>query len=703
MSVKDIEIFGVPGVRLRRNSGSATDARPQINLIEGSGISLTVTDDPTGDEVDVQITCSVTVDYDAPTVVLGAAAVEGSAEAALRTDCTIKAFDDGATPEALGTAATGDDAYSARRDHVHPMPDAGDVGAATAATYVVAANDSSALSKSRADAVCDGTADQSEINTAIAAVAAAGGGRVILLEGTFTVNGSIVMDNQQKVTLEGQGMGTLVTIANSANYHIIHIGGAGGDDSSYTRIKNINFDGNVDGIAGTLYIIYIYDSSGTYQKNIEISGCYFTKWETRAIYANRANGIRIVNNMFKYAGTSYALHITTTDDYVIANNVFDNGGLNLGAGNYITYSTHGVVANNVVHSINGGFNFEYNCYHTVVVGNSIYGQNTSNGRGFALTDCQYMTFADNTVYNMQYGVYVIGYIREVSFIGNHWDTTVTAFNMSPSGDCYHVILSGNEVRVASQYGFYLKRLYSSVINNNIVFWCNYDGISVVQLAAESLGLVIQGNHTSNCGMTGGNRSHIYNEATETIIDANSCGPDNQANKGLYAIKSTGNNCDIVHNDLRVGTTAPLLNTGTLCQVQGNRGTSQVQETDFRYMKNSSGGQLVAGDLVVLNAAAGGDEFTTSTTQGDDLVVGMVAATIADTAYGLVQVLGKTTALKVDGTTDIAIGDFIGCFTTAGIGQKAAAGDMAIAIALEAYTTDDSSGVIDALLITPRKI
>ena len=57
----------------------------------------------------------------------------------------------------------------------------------------------------------------------------------------------------------------------------------------------------------------------------------------------------------------------------------------------------------------------------------------------------------------------------------------------------------------------------------------------------------------------------------------------------------------------------------------------------------------------------------------------------------------------DGTTDIAIGDPLGAFTTAKIAMKAAAGDMAFAVALEAYTTDDSSGVIDALLIVPRKI
>jgi len=123
----------------------------------------------------------------------------------------------------------------------------------------------------------------------------------------------------------------------------------------------------------------------------------------------------------------------------------------------------------------------------------------------------------------------------------------------------------------------------------------------------------------------------------------------------------------------------------------------------KYVKNTSGGDLVAGNLVTLKAVAGGNEITTTTTQGDDLVLGMLAEDIANNGYGMVQTLGKTTLLKVDGTTDIAIGDFIGTFTTAGIGMKCSAGDMAIAIALEAYTTDDSAGVIDALLITPRKI
>jgi hypothetical protein len=121
------------------------------------------------------------------------------------------------------------------------------------------------------------------------------------------------------------------------------------------------------------------------------------------------------------------------------------------------------------------------------------------------------------------------------------------------------------------------------------------------------------------------------------------------------------------------------------------------------MKNTSGGSLAAGDTVVLKAVASGDEITTTTTGGDTKVFGMVDETISDNAWGVILVEGYTTKLKVDGTTDIAIGDYLTTFTTAKIAAKASAGQICHAIALEAYTKDDSSGVIDALLIKKVQI
>ena len=117
-------------------------------------------------------------------------------------------------------------------------------------------------------------------------------------------------------------------------------------------------------------------------------------------------------------------------------------------------------------------------------------------------------------------------------------------------------------------------------------------------------------------------------------------------------------------------------------------------------KNTSGGALATGDVVVLKPSTG-VEVTTTTTEGDPLVIGMVAQIIANNAYGLIQIYGQTASLKVNGTENIAIGDLIGTSTIAKIGKKAAAGKSAFAMALEAYTNDDSNGVIDAMIITPR--
>ena len=51
---------GITGVAIRKNSGSVVGTRPQINFIAGTGIILTVTDDPATGEVDVTITVADT-------------------------------------------------------------------------------------------------------------------------------------------------------------------------------------------------------------------------------------------------------------------------------------------------------------------------------------------------------------------------------------------------------------------------------------------------------------------------------------------------------------------------------------------------------------------------------------------------------------------------------------------------------------------
>jgi len=76
---------------------------------------------------------------------------------------------------------------------------------------LIAAADASASVKSRADYVCDGVADQTEIQTAINAAQLEGGGIVQLSEGSFSlsspiiINGTTNEDNPLTVTLKGCG------------------------------------------------------------------------------------------------------------------------------------------------------------------------------------------------------------------------------------------------------------------------------------------------------------------------------------------------------------------------------------------------------------------------------------------------------------------------------------------------------------------
>lgn len=187
------------------------------------------------------------------------------------------------------------------------------------------------------------------------------------------------------------------------------------------------------------------------------------------------------------------------------------------------------------------------------------------------------------------------------------------------------------------------------------------------------------------------------------------------NNTMLGCNINGNNDDfqstqrmsVIGNSFAFGSTIDVKDTVALGDVAtmsvGNTGGNTRTEKRVMQMKNTSGGTIAQGAIVSFQASAEGDEITTTTTQGDDKVFGMALFAISNNAYGAILVEGYTTLLKVDGTTDIAIGDLLGTFTTAGIAMKAAAGDMAIAYALEAYTGNDSNGVIDALVISPRKL
>ena len=148
-----------------------------------------------------------------------------------------------------------------------------------AATFTIAAPNS--INPSYADyQVSAGSTAQDIINQAISDLPAAGG-KVVLLEGTYTINGAIVLlDN---VALDGFRETSIITIPNGLNSDInaIENDDTGGGNDNIT-INNIAIDLNkANQSAGTM-------------NGIRLDNCYNVRIEGCSTYNARTNGIHLV-------------------------------------------------------------------------------------------------------------------------------------------------------------------------------------------------------------------------------------------------------------------------------------------------------------------------------------------------------------------------------------------------------------------------
>jgi len=509
--------------------------------------------------------------------------------------------------------------------------------------YFVAANDATAIEKAQADYLCDGTNDHVEIQAAIDALPSTGA-EVGLSSGTFNCQVTINLDTNQ--ILRGSGWNTILTTSTSGLIFLSAVGGSGTEKTGIV-IADLQIDGGASNLG---------DRGIRFQ--------YVDYSLIRNVYSRR-----------HHAGSKYAgIYLYYSDFNTITDNTVQANYL----GMYIEYSNSNNITRNIMQgNTYYGIRMEYSSY-------DIISDNLMAGNGYSgtyLASNSYINCSNNIcAQNVEDGIYInVGSSHTVtgnSCIGN------TRFGLCLENLSYSSV-TANTCIANGQHGLYIEGTACTLTNNTCVANSQASTNGYDDIYIESLG---------------------YNN-----VQSNTCRAGTLTNKPRYGISiaallsTTGNL--VSNNDLYDDGfgTASFYDAGTLTNISDtNRGIQITQVKEYRYVKNTSGGSLAAGDVVVLKAVAAGNEVTTTTTEGDQKVFGMAAETIADTAWGNVQVLGKTTALKVDGTTDIAIGDLIGTFTTAKIGMKAASGKMAFAIALEAYATNDSSGVIDALLISPRQ-
>lgn len=296
------------------------------------------------------------------------------------------------------------------------------------ATVVIAASDSTELSKSTADYICTGSNDQTTIKKAIDLLetrsSTTGVGRVVLLEGTFTLSASIVVNALGARLLAIVGMGG---------------GGIAGLTIGATRVTCTGdecFDLNGSGVsAGSTVILqdmHINSSVGcvvTRDMPTILRDCTLTgggSGYTSSSGLGTTGGTRIINNAIAVTGgdaiqvsgpTGFDAPVLITDNQITVSG--NNRGIT--CGNNVSTTPSYLVSDNYI--VGGG------------AGNSGIGIEL---HGNSIENC---TVGGNIIKGMGTGVSAGGYRHTIS--GNLVDGCATGF--STGGDSQYPAFLGNSV------------------------------------------------------------------------------------------------------------------------------------------------------------------------------------------------------------------------------------------------------------------
>ena len=215
------------------------------------------------------------------------------------------------------------------------------VGVSAATTKVVGAA-ASGHTAGMCDFLCDGTADQVEIQAAIN-VLPASGGKVVLLEGTYNISGSINV-NKPNVTIEGMGNGTVLKrMFNDGGVWnekgMIYIQGA---QIKNCAVKNMRFDGN--------HSVYTNDINGAVKvsysaADITVTGVTVENEGYGIVYSGNASGGQIAYNTIRSSAMN-GIEIGNAHKLIVCgNSIIDS---NINGIMFEWGSSYNKIANNLI-------------------------------------------------------------------------------------------------------------------------------------------------------------------------------------------------------------------------------------------------------------------------------------------------------------------------------------------------------------------
>ncbi len=272
---------------------------------------------------------------------------------------------------------------------------AGNADVHRTATFVVAASNSSAVGKAIADYVCDGGSDQIEINAALSALGSTGG-RVLLLEGTFIVDGPINVPSN--ATLAGQGWGTVIKIKDALNADVKVVQNADQTNGNTNIVlRDFAIDGNkVNNTAGIQQGLYLYRTTYSLIVRLLVTNC-----RSYGIYLDSSSNNTVTGNTCQ-GNNSYGIYLGSysSNNTVIGNTCQGNNSYGIYLG---SYSSNNTVTGNTCQGNDNGICLGFSSNNTVT-GNTCQG---NNSYGIRLYNSSNNTVTGNTCQgNNSYGIYL---------------------------------------------------------------------------------------------------------------------------------------------------------------------------------------------------------------------------------------------------------------------------------------------------------
>lgn len=463
-------------------------------------------------------------------------------------------------------------------------------------TYVVAASDS--VNSASANYVADGTSDEVEIESAINAANSAGGGTVLLLEGTYNIATSI--DLNDDVALIGSGQeATILFVPNSTNsaFPVVLVSG---DDN--VRLSGFTVDGNnagnatdnTDGIhiatSSANTVIDHITSRNNGDAGIEFNSSVRGKVQDSILDSNLNNGVSVAANDILIEGNTIVSNgtATLTDGGVystgsttrVIGNQFDANNPGAVSATVMTTGRSNIVDDNYIENTVSGPDIYTLGDNTSITGNTL--NNTPDNAIEVSSSSTGTVVSGNAIYDAGVtGIYADGSLTTVS--GN---TIEVAADDGIFVGGNQVTVVGNTINTPTDMGIFVSSSNYSSIGDNAIYSPGDDGISL----ATALNNKISGNSIrlgADIGIFVDSASHnnivsnnqLYDNGGATAADAIDIDGDNNKITGNHLYDSAGTSDYI---STAAGSDATYIGgntfqSGTFATTINNAGTNTISD------------------------------------------------------------------------------------------------------------------------------